>query len=154
MIPDIFVAVGLRLELLVFGWITIILFALAALALLAGWWRDWDDSFLAVLLALFGALTGIVWVALLVPFQGQYHRVYEVDTTVLSVTNVLTEASGELTREPVAVLDGIDRPVVIDDPRILELKGRDLTLLCTVSWHYQAADSYSCKIRAIPGGAS
>ena len=154
MIPENFDPIGLRLELILTSSIGLALVLLGVALII---WGFSADGYFAGegrlisgwVLAVFGALTVVVWLILLIPFQGQYHHLYRVETTVLSVSNVLTEASGDLTRQPVVELDGVDRPVVIDDPRIVNLDGADVTLTCRIAWHYQAADTYACSIYSI-----
>lgn len=85
----------------------------------------------------------------LFPYQPKYWKMYEVDSTVESVTNTLVDSSGEISSVPIVQLKGVDRPVEVKDPRVLNLKGRDVSFTCTMHWHYQAADTYKCKIREI-----
>lgn len=99
--------------------------------------------------ALAALLTGIMLVSMVIafiPFNDKYHHIYRVSGTVESVTNVLSEDGGDLTRVPIVKLDNVSRPVAIEDPRAVDLQGRDVELTCTVEWVYQAADRYNCKI--------
>lgn len=82
----------------------------------------------------------------LVPFNTKYHRLYGVQGTVISVSNVLSESGGELTRTPVVALDSLDSPLVINDPRAVNLMGKAVKLTCEIEWVYRAADRYSCLI--------
>lgn len=151
--PDLFTDVGYRLDLLVPLWVGVITLVVALGVYLVGEWMgaDFLHTGFAVMLGVcaFIALLGTAIIAF--PYQSQYHKVYSLDTEIVSVSNVFTEASGDLTRTPVAQLAGVDRPVVIADPRVVDLVGEDVTLLCTVTWNYQAADTYSCTIRSIGG---
>ena len=98
----------------------------------------------------FGVAVMVIGLALaLIPYQPHYWQMYRVDTTVQSVTNTFTDSGGELTSTPIVQLEGVDRPVEVKDPRILNLNGRDVEFMCTMGWHYQAADTYQCKIRNI-----
>lgn len=106
-------------------------------------------AFAAVITGICALIELTVFIIGAIPFQPQYLKLYRVETTVLSVSNVMDDASGDLTRTPVVELEGVDRPVVIDDPRIVRLEGADLVLTCTIGWHYQAADTYSCAIREV-----
>ena len=98
----------------------------------------------------FGVVVMVVGFAVaLFPYQPKYWQMYEVDSTVESVTNTFLDSSGEVSSVPIVQLTGVDRPVEVKDPRVLNLKGRDVSFTCTMHWHYQAADTYKCKIREI-----
>ena len=101
----------------------------------------WASFSLAVLIALLA----------LFPLQPRYWQAYSITGEVLAVSNVITESSGDLTRQPVVTLDGFDRPLLVDDPRITTLEGQTVTLRCIPSWHYQAADTWGCSIRDYEG---
>lgn len=159
MTPELFTEVGFRLNLAILLVVVLVLGALT-------WWlvrrfkradTDADVAECFAAGAIFSAvLTVTILVVLLVvafPWRPAYWKVYRVETTVLSVSNVISEASGDLTRTPVLEIEGVDRPVVMEDPRAVSLEGKDVTLTCRISWNYQAADTYSCDIYAI-GGAS
>lgn len=159
-VPSLFEPVSLRLGPVIALSVTIVL-ALVALTLFwaharaeARGRRGAADDYVVIAwcVAVFAALALITTALMTIPWRAEYLRLYRVETTVLSVSNVLTESSGDLTRQPIVELDGIDRPVVIDDPRIVRLEGADLTLTCTISWHYQAADTYTCSIYSLDGG--
>jgi len=96
--------------------------------------------------AMFAGIMIIAMVIALIPFDGKYHHIYRVSGTVESVSNVLSESGGDLTRKPVVKLNSASQPVVIEDPRAVELTGRDVDLTCTVEWVYQAMDRYNCSI--------
>lgn len=151
MTPEGFVSIGTRLDLLIAGWLGVPLL-IASVALLVLFGEDlFDYAFGLPLIfgAVVGAVATTVWLICLVPFDTTYHRVYQVEATVESVSNTFESGSGDVTYAPVVTLSGIDRPVVIDDPRITQLNGADLTLTCQIEWHYRAADTYSCAIAAI-----
>lgn len=98
----------------------------------------------------FGVVVMVVGFAVaMFPYQPKYWQMYEVDTTVESVTNTFVDSSGDIASVPIVQLTGVDRPVEVKDPRVLNLKGRDVSFACTMHWHYQAADTYQCKIRNI-----
>lgn len=146
-IPSLFEQQGYQLHLIILLLLTIFLLPVAATAYLS---VRKNDSEVAFITAIFG---GIGWVAclfvllyVLIPYNSKYWHYYTVEADVVSVSNVLTEASGDLTRQPVVVLEGMDRPVVVDDPRAVDLEGKHASFRCTIEWHYQAADTYNCKI--------
>ncbi len=148
-IPTAFNEGGVKLELLIAGWTGVALLAIVALCIAAFIFNVLDEDvlfFVGGMAALCGLIAGGTWLIMLTPYDGKYHHYYTVSGEVTSVSNVLTEASGDLTREPVVTLDSLDRPLVIDDSRAVELEGRDVVLRCTIGWNYQAADSYSCRI--------
>lgn len=117
-------------------------------------------SLLAIALTGYGEIPAVISVFALIifgfigaiglfPYKTEYWQLYRVSGQVESVSNVLAEDGGELTRQPVVTLDSVDRDVVIDDPRAANLQGKQVDLTCSKSWHYQAADRYSCKIYSI-----
>lgn len=153
MIPDVFTQVGVRLDLLISGWvglgllvITILLVTYTALVNSVG--GDIGGG-VAIFTGILGLLAGGIWLVLMFPYQGQYQHLYRTTATVESVSNVLEQADGDLTRTPVVELSGLDRPAVVDDPRIVRLEGATVTFTCRIAWHYQAADTYSCDIYSI-----
>lgn len=151
MIPDSFTTVGVRIDLLIVGWVGVALILLGIACFVIDLIFDWDELGIVAggLCVLLGVIAGIVWLILMVPFDGRYQHIYRVEGNVESVSNVLTDSSGDLTRTPVVKLDSVDRSLTIDDPRAVNLKGADVRLTCRISWHYQAADRYSCDIYSV-----
>lgn len=147
-LPAAFNELGVQLPLLIAGWIAVGLLVLGILLCVADAVFDWDEfGYVSGLIFVLGAaIAALLWVLMMIPFDGKYQHNYEVQGHVDEVSNVLSDADGELTRQPVVTLDTIGRPLVVDDPRAIGLQDRDVTLRCVVEWHYQAADSYSCKI--------
>ena len=146
-VPDAFDRIGVQLLLLGLGWASLALLLVAMPAAVIGFVFDIEDFLLAAILAgVAFVVTGAFWLAVMVPFESRYYYDYRVEGHVTQVSNVLTEADGDLTRQPVIRLDSVDRPLVIDDPRAVDLKDKDVTLRCSIGWNYRAADTYSCKI--------
>ena len=85
----------------------------------------------------------------LFPYKTEYWQLYRVSGEAVSVSNVLAEDGGEITRQPVVTLDTLDRDVVIDDPRAANIEGKQVELTCKKHWRYQAADRVSCDIYSI-----
>lgn len=148
MIPDSFNEVGVRVELLATGWSAVAVFILAALIIIVGERMQADEGHLFVggTFVAIGLFVAGAWAVLMWPYSGEYHHVYRVEGEVVSVSNVLTEASGDLTRTPVIELDTVDRSITIDDPRAVNLEGERVSLTCRINWRYQAADRYDCDI--------
>lgn len=147
---DNFVSVGIRLPII----ITCIIFVVLVLITLACLFLDRGDfdtgwMFTALFTGIFAVILGIVWVVMLVPFDTKYHHIYRVSGEVTAVSNVLSESGGDLTRTPVITLEGVDRDITMDDPRAVNLQGKNVELTCGIAWHYEAADTYSCSIYAI-----
>lgn len=147
MIPDAFVTLGLGLPLIVVFWIVV---GFAVVTALSGffWWMSMDSlSGWGILTWMTGGVTALVAILLvifLVPFDSKYWHYYKVEGTIENVSNVWDEGSGDITRVPIVTLDSVDRPLVVDDPRVVELEGSEVTLRCSIGWHYQAADTYDC----------
>lgn len=152
MIPDGFTSLGWQLSLtisLVALVVGIVVLIIALVALHVG------ESDAAVLVAIFAGGFGLFMLipvlAFAIPFNPVYWDDYRVEGRVTSVSNTWTEDGGDLARTPVVTLDTVDRPLVIDDPRAITLDGYDVTLTCTIDWHYRAADAYTCRIAYIGG---
>ena len=147
---DNFVSLGLRLPVMItFSLFVGLLIIALALFFLGRWDVESMWSFSGFFVGAFAVILGIVWLIMLVPFDAKYHQIYRVSGEVLSVSNVLSESGGDLTRTPVITLEGVDRDLTMDDPRAVNLQGKEVELTCGVAWHYQAADTYSCSIYAI-----
>jgi hypothetical protein len=110
----------------------------------------YDDGFGWALTASIGlgasVLMAIIVALCAIPWDARYWTWYVVDGHVDAVSNTLRDASGDLTTTPVVTVDGLDRPVVVSDPRIVTMAGHDVTLSCKPTWHFRAADSYTCRI--------
>lgn len=150
MIPDGFTSLGWQLQLAVslpVFLVGLLLMIVAVFALR----RDWVELF--AFMVLVGGITalmgGISLLSILVPFNPTYWDDYRVEGRITSVSNTWTEDSGNMARTPVVTLDTVDLPLVIDDPRTVKLEGRDVSLTCTIDWHYRAADAYTCRIANI-----
>ena len=98
------------------------------------------------LMAILSAIMIVSMAIALIPYDSKYHHYYRVSGTVESVSNVLSENGGDLTRTPIVKLDSMSQPVAINDPRAVELQDRDVELTCTVEWVYQSMDRYNCSI--------
>lgn len=108
---------------------------------------DWDMS--VMICALLAGLVGVILACTSIPFDSKYLHLYRVSGEVTSVSNVLSESGGDLTRTPVLSVEGINRDITVDDPRAVNLEGKTVDFTCYVNWNYQAADSYDCKIYEI-----
>lgn len=152
-IPTEFVDLGLRLHIIILAVAVALLLAgtlLGAVALARTERRDPEGLLMFTFFAgLVTAIVGIIFVVTLIPFRSAYHHIYRVEGRIEAVSNVISEANGDLTRTPIVELSTVDRPIAVDDPRVVSLEGRDVTLTCTVGWHYQAADTYACEIHTI-----
>jgi hypothetical protein len=159
-----FHSLGWDLAAIVMPSVVVGAFLLAALLTGAGVWyerggegrydRDGFGFYLpAILLAVAGTVVLVITLVGAVPFQSRYWTWYEVPAHIESVSNTIRDADGDLTTQPVVEVPGLDRPVVVNDPRIVTLVGQDITLACKPSWHYHAADTYSCRIYDLGGAA-
>ena len=151
MIPDGFTSLGWQLQLAVSLPVFLVGLLLMIVAVVAISRAFVPELFVAVLLVggIAALMGGIFLFAILVPFNPTYWDDYRVEGHVTSVSNTWTEDGGDLARTPVVTLDTVDRPLVIDDPRAVTLDGHDVTLTCTIDWHYRRADAYTCRIADI-----
>lgn len=156
-IPENMTSVGTSLDLLIPLWIGVGLVALGLVCFLL-WvkWPGWVDGWLVAASTIwaFAAIALAILAVSAIPYKPAYWHIYRAHATVEQITNSFDAGTGKITTSPTVILSGFDRPVVIDDPRILQLDGADLTLTCSISWHYQAADTYSCAIYSIDGEAT
>ncbi len=154
-VPAAFDRIGYTLGIQLVFWITILCLVVALIGFFYGAVRDSEFGFGVFIAAGFGWICMLVaLVVMLWPFDGRFWANYRVEGHVTNVSNVITEASGDLTRQPVVTLEGLERPVVIDDPRAVSLEDADVILRCRIQWNYQAADSYSCRIIDFASGVA
>lgn len=156
-IPESMTSVGTSLTLLVPLWIGVGLTVIGIVCALL--WRKWPgliDGWMvaAIMVWVFGGIAFAVLAVMAIPYKPVYWHIYRAQATVEQITNSFDAGTGKITTSPTVILSGFDRPVVIDDPRILQLDGADLTLTCSIAWHYQAADTYSCAIYSIDSEAT
>lgn len=142
----IWVALGV---FVVFGIVAIAGFVLRGTA---GTWDDrWD--LVGTGAAVFGVIIGVtaaLFLAIgLFPYNPGYWPMYRVEGTVTSVSNVLTEDGGDLSRVPVLTLDTFGQPITVDDPRAVTLEGKHVALRCDRQWVQQGMDRYSCAIQSV-----
>lgn len=146
-VPPEFHQLGWQLWVLVVSFIVMGGVAFSAVWIAVGVRSDWEDGIIfwmgSVVVFL---LIGCAPLGHLIVTGPDYMRDYKVAGKVLSVSQVLDDASGDLTRVPVVTLDTVDRPLVVNDPRIVNLQGADVVLKCTIEWHYRETDTYACKI--------
>lgn len=150
MIPTGFTSLGWQLPLTV-SLITLAV-CIVVLALCLAAWRRWSSdsaAFAAIVAGCVGIIPLVLFLVYAIPFNPTYWDDYRVDGRITSVSNTWTEDGGDMARTPVVTLDTVDRPLVIDDPRAITLDGYDVTLTCTIDWHYRAADAYTCRIAAM-----
>lgn len=141
--PAEFFDAGIQLHILILG-LLVIPFVLLTIAAL---FFDWDPM-AAVGSIVVGGFILIGWLISLIPYDAKYHHLYRYEAEVVSVSNVLTEGGGDLTRVPVVMTDdGIQ--LVVEDPRIVDLEGEDVMFTCSIEWVYQGADRYNCRILAV-----
>lgn len=112
-------------------------------------WSSTGAGIFVFLLAVFAGMGVLASILLAIPFQSKYLVYYNVDGTVLSVTNAFDSGSGDITSSPVVRLDSLDHGVVVSDPRVMDLVGEEVTLLCSIEWVPYAADRLNCSIASV-----
>lgn len=144
---ELFTSVGLRLDLIVLFSVGVGGVLLLAIGLALFFIVDWEGPGIILATIAGGVLLigGGGWVASLIPFDTKYHHVYAYDTTVESVSNVLAEDGGDLTRQPiVSTPDGVN--LLVEDARVVNMVGETVDFRCTVEWVPYGADRYNCWI--------
>lgn len=150
MIPDAFESLGFQLGLMIYTPIVALMIAVSLVALWRWLATDIEDwGMVALLVGALAAVAAIIWVVVAIPFNPAYWQDYRVEGEVLTVSNTWADDGGDMARVPVVTLDTVDRPLVIDDPRAVTLQGEQVTLTCSIGWHFRAADTYSCRIAQI-----
>ena len=147
MVPDNFHSLGPQLTLVVLLWVTGIFLLLAVGLFLRGSFAGSETcEFFSVVSLVICAGAGTLTALYAIPYNPAYWNLYEVQGKVISVSGNFDSGSGKITTEPVVVLDTVERPVMVKDPRALTLADQDVRLVCTINWNYKAADSYICQI--------
>lgn len=91
--------------------------------------------------------TTLIAALLAIPYEAKYMQLHGVTTEVVEVSNSFDTGSGNSTQTDfVVTLEGVDRPVVFDDPRISQFVGETIDARCHIKWVYSGADQYLCFI--------
>lgn len=125
-----------------------------AIAAKKTYFPEWEGEGLRifgyVLISCAAAVLAVALVAF-IPYQWKYAQMYRVSGEVTRVSNVLQDASGQLTSVPVVELDSLPVPVEVENQRAVGLEGKDVTLTCTLNWRYAAADRLVCDLFEVTG---
>lgn len=156
MIPDAFTSVGLDLSITIAIWVAVIGVLFVAVGVFLGikfYSLEVPSMFLATIGGLAAVISGLVLIIGLYPYNPKYYDIYRVDGQVTSISNVFTDGSSDgLTRVPVITLSTVpDVSLVVDDPRIINTQDKNVQLTCNINWHYQAMDTYECRLYGIEG---
>jgi len=98
-------------------------------------------------------LIGIIQALMMIPYDVKYWSWYTTSGTVSEITNrTLDVTDDDITQQFIVHLAGVETPFYMTDPRITSLEGKDVTLLCGVSWvdFGHAADRWRCDIKDAP----
>lgn len=84
----------------------------------------------------------------MVPYDGKYWETYKITTVIDQVDTALMSDGDSVSQNFVVELADFDRPVVTTDPRVLNLEGSEVTLLCGVEWVNwgYSADKWVCSL--------
>lgn len=144
--------VELHLTVVVLIWALIILGAITATGIIVNT-KAHGDSILATFAIVFAGAGFLITVSASLiagyPYDFKYYQIYETLGVVESVSNTFSEDDGSIVRVPVVEFSSLDRPIVVEDPRIIKLVGSELELSCTLEWVYQSEDRIHCTIRKI-----
>lgn len=112
-------------------------------------WAGTDELIgaVAIVTGVTTLIAGGLWVGACWPvWDAKYAHVYEVTGEVTSVTNSFTQDGGEYSRTPVVTVAGVDMPLVVNDPRAVELEGKTARFVCSPKFVYMGADRYECQV--------
>lgn len=140
-----FTAIGYQLPFIILFWLAMLFVALVVAGSIGLMLGKEPYGFL-IASGVCGGTVLLILAIVAIPFDGKYHQIYRVSGEVTSVSNVISDSGGDLTRIPVLTVEGIDRDITMSDPRAVNLQGKTVDFTCTVDWSYQAADRYICKI--------
>lgn len=139
--------VGITFVVLLFATGILMLFWSRRLATQGGFSSE-DDSKIVLMFSIIAFVSALILlIAALWPFNAKYYQAYTITGEITSVSNVVTEASGDFSRTPVVEMEGFPLPLTVDDPRAVTLQDKTVTLRCGVDWNYQAEDTWRCTIR-------
>lgn len=96
-------------------------------------------------------VVAIIASLMFIPYDWKYAQMYRVSGEVTRVSNVLQDASGQLTSAPVVELDSLPVAVEVENQRAVGLEGKNVTLTCTLNWRYAAADRLVCDLFEVRG---
>ncbi len=136
-------------------WIFVFIFALFFITFIISivmYFREYSSDAWAIGAFVGGALgtiTLLVGALTAFPYNPKYWQVYTISGTVESVSNVLSQDGGDLTRTPIVTLNQFDTPIAIEDPRAIDLVDKDVTLVCHLEWVYLSADRINCSIGSV-----
>lgn len=147
-IPPAFHEIGWQASAQVFLVLAIIGLLLTVGSIVLAWLYDemwYILTFLGACLLLIGGCIDLGYLVIAGP---EYMKTYRVTGTITDITDRLDTGTGDLTYsgEPVVTLDTVDVPLRVDDPRVLRLEGRTVTLTCITGWNYRAQPDFYCKI--------
>lgn len=126
-------------------WVGLGLLALVGLFWAYEWvaYRKWEwydgPSIGTVIATVSGGLLAIIallvqFVGVMIPYDSKYWETYTITSVIESVDTALMSDGDSVSQNFVVELADFDRPVVTTDPRVLNLEGSEVTLLCGVEW--------------------
>lgn len=83
------------------------------------------------------------------PYVPKYWFNYRLEGTITEIDTSWSYQMGALIQAPVAVIDSMEAPIVIDDPRAVKLEGKEVALRCVIHWNQLAMDTYTCKVAEV-----
>jgi len=110
----------------------------------------WDLGVLAASIVTAFAL--LVLVVGTFPWIPRFWFVYHATGVVQPVTNTFDHGTGTLTLSGALVkVEGINRPIFVEDSRLMAMAGQSVDLTCDLGFNYAAADDYSCRVSNFGG---
>lgn len=91
-------------------------------------------------------IMAIIAVIGFVPYSSYYYYNYTLTGTVSKVHNVFGTVDDATTANYAVKLSNRSTEIYTDDTRILDYKGRSVTLFCNPNWQYNAQPYLTCEI--------
>lgn len=143
---------GFQIGYIAAFWVLIVL--LIATSITAIMWRRSGDSLsgwgLPTILTGLFLLVGVVLGAIFAfPYNAHYWKLYSVEGKLTNISSSFQSSGKSISNYYVLTLSGHNEYFVTENPRILDLKGDTVDLVCHANYVYQGQDNYDCNIRSV-----
>lgn len=142
---------GFQIEWVFGFWITIALIVITATGIAITVFTD--SEFLGPIIAICAGICAGIAIILgaifAFPYNIRYLHLYSVQGQLTNVSTSVQSSDKSISNYYVLTLSGHNEYFVTENPRILDLKGRDVDLVCHANYVYEGQDNYDCNIRSV-----